>query len=175
MQYEVVILEMLTRIKKLEDEVALLKEQCASNRIVDDMEENEDEIVDVGDVSGGTHQRVTDEMIEACYAYGKKLFNGGKIRELVQQVVAQTGMNRNSAVMALYAVSNMLGGTVYKRAINKKANRLYFDRIYSEYGAEGLKKAIQSTRLHIAYRRECGHTVDSIERLCDEYSRKLSE
>ena len=174
MQYEIVILEMLTRIKKLEDEVELLKQRCAEDQTVNAVEDMAEE-ASLGEASGGTHQRVSDDMIEACYVYGKELFNDGKIRELVQKVVSETGMNRNSAIMALYAVSNMLGGTVYKRAINKKANRLYFDRIYSEYGKEGLRKAIQATRLHIAYRRECGHTVDSIEKLCDEYSRKISE
>ena len=144
MQYEVVILEMLTRIKKLEEEVELLKIRCAEMQVTEQENESDDGNTVVEESCSTSHQAVTDEMIEMCYEYGKKLFNGGKIRMLVNEISSKTGMNRNSAIMALYAVSNMLAGTVYKRAINQKANRRYFDRIYNEYGTEGLKKAIHA-------------------------------
>lgn len=64
-----------------------------------------------------------------------------------------TGVNRNSAVMYVYAVKNMLNGQVYKRAISQTAKELFFQYILSEFGKEALKNAISSTRSHIAYRR----------------------
>ena len=36
-----------------------------------------------------------------------------------------------------------------------------------------LKKAIKATRLHIDYRKSCGHTVDSIEEACDKAEARL--
>ena len=75
--------------------------------------------------------------------------------------------------MYLYAVQGMLEGTIYKRAISAKAMKKYYDTIFDEYGSNGLRKAIQATRLHIAYRRDCGHTVDSIEEICDAYENRL--
>ena len=52
MQYEIVILEMLTRIKKLEDEVELLKQRCAEELTVNEVE-NMDEEASMGESSGG--------------------------------------------------------------------------------------------------------------------------
>ena len=95
-----------------------------------------------------------------------------RIKVLEDEVVQKTEMNRNSALMYLYAVSGMLDGTVYKRAINAKATRKYFDYILQEYGQSGLDKVLDATRQHIKYRKECGLTPDAIETLCDEYEQK---
>ena len=67
----------------------------------------------------------------------------------------------------------MLDGTIYKRAISAKATKKYYDLIFKEYGSKGLKKALQATKLHIEYRKECGHTVDSIEELYAAYESRL--
>ena len=119
------------------------------------------------------HQKMTDEMIRLCYAYGKEFHAGGNIAELVDKVECQTRMNRNSAIMYLYVVRDMLDGSVYKRAISMQATETYFDMIFDEYGSTGLEKAIKATRQHVEYRRSCGHMVDSVEQLCDRYQNKL--
>ena len=49
----------------------------------------------------------------------------------------------------------------------------YFDAIFNDYGSRGLKKAIQATKLHVAYRRSCGHMVDSIEEICRRNEQRL--
>ena len=108
-----------------------------------------------------------------CYKCGKQLNNGANSSELADMIAEETGMNRNSALMYIYAVSSLLSGTVFKRAISSKALRKYYDLIFNEYGSAGLKKAIQATRLHIEYRKDCGLTADAIEELCDEYQRRL--
>lgn len=174
MQYEIIILELLSRIKKLEDEVGELKQAISSpattNAAIDDTgngayDENSDSSV--------AYKKMTDEMIDICYKCGKKLVAGENVQELADDIADTTGMNRNSAVMYLYAVQGMLEGTIYKRAISAKAMRKYYDTIWNESGSQGLKKAIRATRLHIDYRRECGHTVDSIEEICDQYESRL--
>lgn len=175
MQYETIILELMTRIKKLEDDVADLKLQIntvtpvgTNNHI---FLSGESEADNTSAPSG--YVKMTDEMIDICYKCGKKVVNGENIQDLADDIAETTGMNRNSAIMYLYAVQGMLEGTIYKRAISSKALKKYYDIIFNEYGSKGLKKALQATRLHINYRRECGHTVDSIEDICDRYENML--
>lgn len=173
MQYETIILELLSRIKKLEEEVIELKQALLSSSSVPI---SDDVIVNVSDERNDgavSYTKMTDEMIDICYKCGKKLAAGENVQDLAEDIAESTGMNRNSAVMYLYAVQGMLVGTIYKRAISAKAMRRYYDTIWNESGSVGLKKAIKATRLHIQYRRECGHTVDSIEEICNQYERKL--
>lgn len=175
MQYEAVILELMTRIKKLEEEVAMLKETVGSFDSQDQREKIPDETGETSESrrGQGSYKKMTDEMMVICYKCGK-LFNGGaNSSALADMIVEETGMNRNSAIMYIYAVSSLLSGTVFKRAISGKALRKYYDLIFNEYGSAGLKKAIKATRLHIEYRKECGLTADAIEELCDEYQNRL--
>jgi hypothetical protein len=167
MQYETIILELLTRIKKLEEDVAKLKAQRASLPISGGETDNQQASETTA------YRKMTDEMIEICYKCGKKAAEGENVQELADDISETTGMNRSSAIMYLYAVQGMLAGTIYKRAISAKAMKKYYDAIFKEYGSAGLRKAIRATRLHIDYRRECGHTVDSIEEICDRYESRL--
>lgn len=153
---------MYERIKQLEEEVELLKAAIFSD---------EDESAQISDENNVPYRRMTDEMIEFCYTYGKRLAEGKNSQELADEIVQATGMNRNSSIMYLYAINGMLSGTIFKRAISAKAIQIYFDKISEEYGSTGLEKAISSVKLHIAYRRSCGQNVDSLERLCDANSR----
>ena len=173
MQYEIIILELLSRIKKLEEEVSELKQALLSSS---SGPVSGDAIVNVSDERNDgavSYTKMTDEMIDICYKCGKKLASGENAQELADDIAESTGMNRNSAIMYLYAVQGMLDGTIYKRAISAKAMRRYYDTIWNESGSVGLKKAIQATRLHIQYRRECGHMVDSIEEICNQYASRL--
>jgi len=174
MQYETIILELLTRIKKLEDEVSELKQALlSSSTIYSSQEDAVNGMYEENTEDSISYRKMTDEMIDICYRGGKKLLAGESVQELADNIVASTGMNRNSAIMYLYAVLGMLEGTIYKRAISAKAMKRYYDIIWKENGSEGLKKAIRATRLHIEYRRECGHMVDSIEVICDQYEAQL--
>lgn len=56
---------------------------------------------------------------------------------------------------------------------NSKALQKYFDNIWNEYGSNGVKKAIKAPKLHIEYRREFGHPVDSIEEICAKAESRL--
>ena len=164
MQYETIILELLSRIKKLEEDVEELKQSRVSNII------EQENSVSVPSVS---YTKMTDEMIEICYKCGQMVFKGENAQELADDVAEETGMNRNSAFMYIYVVSSLLSGEVFKRAISKKALEIYFKKIYQDYGSDGLKNAIKATRLHIDYRKSCGHTDYSIEEACDKAEARL--
>ena len=134
MQYQSIILELMGRIQNLEEEVRELKRQLADMTSGTSQEEilytNED--VRTGSVV--QYQKMTDDMIMACYEGGKKLRDGSNAQDIAENIAEITGMNKNSAVMYLYAVSGMLDGVVYKRAISAKAIKKYFETIYNEYG-----------------------------------------
>ena len=167
MQYETIILELLSRIKKLEDDVNELKQfqnnlSSFPNNDDKNLEGSEYQIMNNATVS---YKKMTDEMIDICYKCGKKVSAGESVQELADDIAESTGMNRNSAIMYLYAVQGMLDGTIYMKK--------YYDNIFNVYGSDGLKRAIRATRLHIDYRRECGQNVDSIEDICNAYEKRL--
>lgn len=174
MQYETIILELLSRIKKLEDDVSELKrlQDARAASQINPMHDENDVASPVRE-SSVAYKKMTDEMIDICYKCGKKVAAGENAQELADDIAETTGMNRNSAVMYLYAVQGMLNGTIYKRSISATAMKRYFDTIWNECGSKGLRNAIQATRLHIEYRRSCGHMVDSIEEICNRYENRL--
>ena len=175
MQYDAIILELMARIKRLEDDVSALKENIGniSSSNISPVVSAETHKLSETYRGQKSYKKMTDEMVVVCYKCGKQLTEGDNPSELADMIVEETGMNRNSAMMYIYAVSSLLSGTVFKRAISGKALRKYYDLIWDDYGSAGLKKAIQATRLHIDYRKDCGLTTDAIEELCNEYEKKL--
>ena len=175
MQYETIILELLSRIKKLEEDVTELKQVIGDRRTVPQNTNDENYIDDATSSvePSVSYKKMTDEMIDICYMCGKKLRDGESIQDLADSIVEETGMNRNSAIMYLYAVQGMLDGTVYKRTISAKATKVFFTKIFDEYGSAGLKKAIRGTRLHAQYRQECGLPYENIEEICNMFESRL--
>lgn len=172
MEYDAIILELLSRIKKLEADVAELKLAIGGAPLAQSPDD-EDLAQETESDTPSPRKRLTEEMIDNCYKGGKMAFAGENVQTLAADIAEAAQMNESSATIYLYAVKCMLGGQVYKRAISAKAIKKYFDNILSEYGSAGLKKAIHATRLHVEYRRSCGHNVDSIEELCNEYAGRL--
>ena len=166
MNYDAIILELLSRIQTLEEEVVSLKKVICDNS-------NKLLVNESAEESSSKNKKMTDAMIDLCYKGGKKVHSGDNIQEIADDIVDETGMNRNSAIMYMQVVCCLLDGIVYKRAINSKALQKYYDNIWNEYGSDGLKKAIIATREHISYRRELGHPVDSIEEICSKAEARL--
>lgn len=183
MQYESIILELMSRIKVLESDVSSMKKSISTLESILSLQEIQDSIDkenfspvnSQNSTSPTSYTKTTDQMIYACYKRGKEAYQNPHVNiwSLADNVAQETGMNRNSAFMYIHAVKNMLGGTVFKRAVNAKALRYYFEAIYQDYGADGLRTAISSVRKNISYRQHCGLPYASISSICEEYERKL--
>lgn len=183
MQYEPIILELMSRIKVLESDVSNMKESISSLKSIIQLQEMQDSnsqeniSSQTGGQNSAPYTKTTDQMISACYKYGKEAYQnpGINIWSLAGSAAQETGMNRNSAFMYICAVKNMLGGTVFKRAINTKALRHYLAAICQDYGEDGLRTAITSVRENIAYRQHCSLPSGSIASVCEEFERKLMD
>lgn len=172
MQYDTIILELLSRIKKLEDDVNELK-QVRIGKALDYGNSAEEDEGQMWKKETMSYNKVTNEMIEACYECGKKVARGENIQDMADYVAESTGMNRNTAFMHLYVLRAMIEGDVYKRAISAKATKLYYDGIIKDFGDAGLKQALCATAQHLAYREENGITAESIENVYNEYKNRI--
>ncbi len=173
MEYDAIILELMSRIKIVEEKckememrLAGLESQAASMPLNVDNGMLEEQTG-----STNVYMKMTDEKIDICYEYGKKAYQnpGLDIGKLADEAAVKVEMNRSSAFMYIWAVKDMLEGEVYKRAISGKATERYFDKIRADYGKNGLKRAVKATWDHIAYRQSLGHTVDGLIKLCEKY------
>ena len=124
MQYETIILELMSRVQRLEEEVSELKD------IVEDSNNQ-------AEAQPKKNVKVTPEMTRLCYEKAKQAYNNVHldINELAQEVSEQTGMNYNTAKMNIYSITL----------------DLCLDLICDEDGFQGLQKALNATGLHIEY------------------------
>lgn len=140
MQYETIILELMSRVQRLEEEVSKLKD------IVEDSNNQ-------AEAQPKKNVKVTPEMTRLCYEKAKQAYNNVHldINELAQEVSEQTGMNYNTAKMNIYSITQMLKGEEFNRLLSADALDLCLDLICDEYGFQGLRKALNATSLHIEY------------------------
>ena len=174
MQYDSIILELMNRIKTLEarcdemeNQIGMMKPDT-SKAFIPEIK-NKTSYISANE--DNKRQKMTQEMIHACYEYGVILYqqNNADFGQEVDKLTFKTGMNRNSAIMYVYAVKSMLQGKIYKRAISQIATEQFFQNIFKDFGKEGLQKAVRATKAHIVYRRQCGLDADGLDNLCDHY------
>lgn len=141
MQYETIILEMMSRVQKLEEEVEQLKNTLLSNSF------------EQSETQPKRNVKVTPEMTRLCYEKAKEVYKNKYIYidEFAEQVSNQTGMNFNTAKMNIYSIAQMLRGEEYNRLLSADSLDLCLDMIYRDYGEKGLRKALKATELHIEY------------------------
>ena len=156
MQYEIIMLEMLSRIKKLEEDVEMLKSarstiEHSSAVIADDASAP----IASKRESAVAYKKMTDDMIEMCYLCGKKVSEGESAPELADDIVDATGMNRNSALMYLYAVSGMLNGEIYNSMSNKEYIKTV-DKITNNIGQFGTVATATSDKVFFLSPKEVG-------------------
>ena len=177
MKYESVILELLERIQTLEESYVQLQMDVQKMReSFAQLLQQEGQAPDPAEgAENARKKKITEEMIAISYSEGVRLFQSKQrdIRPTAEQIVRKTGMNRNSAIMYLYALVCMLSGTMYKRGISREATALYFQWILRDFGPDSLQRAVDATKAHAAYRRSCGYQAEQIEALCREYQEKL--
>lgn len=162
MQYETVILELMSRVQKLEEEIAQLKATA-----------------DFGNVgvqaASRRNVKVTPEMTELCYEKAKLLCNNENLNmdDLAQEVSKQTGMNFNTAKMNIHSITKMLKGEGYNRIISSDSLDLCLSLIYAEYGYGGLYKALKATKLHIEYLKTKGMATQKLFSVYDKYEQMI--
>lgn len=141
MQYETIILEMMSRIQRLEEEVEQLKKAVS----LSNFEQRESR--------PKRNVKVTPEMTRLCYEKAKLAYSNQYLdtNDLAEEVSNQTGMNFNTAKMNIYSIVQMLKGEEYNRLLSADSLNLCLDMIYQEFGKQGLQKALTATRLHINY------------------------
>lgn len=161
MNYDKIIIELLSRVKILEEEVIELKEKL--------------EKPEVSTEKVKEYTKTSPEMIMSCYKFGKKAFENPNtdIKNCAEIISKETQMNKSSAFMYIYVVKCLLSGEVFKRAINSSALKTYLNLINEEFGKNGLKKALYATHLHIQYRKSCGQKVTSISKICTTFEKRL--
>lgn len=141
MQYETIILEMMSRIQKLEEEVEQLKNTVTSNSF------------EQAEIQPKKNVKVTPEMTRLCYEKAKAVYYNQYLdtNDLAGEISNQTGMNFNTAKMNIYSIVQMLKGEEYNRLLSADSLDLCLDMIYREFGKQGLEKALTATKLHIEY------------------------
>lgn len=182
MQYEAIILELMTRIKALEDT------RDEMNRRIDQLEEKlavsaavpadivPEEATPTPEPAQPAHrQKISEEMIEACYHVGVRLHQNPNLslNSEIDRLSEESGMNRSSAIMYVYAVKGMLEGEAYKRAISLPSTERFFQNIARDFGEDALATAVHAAKAHNAYRQELGQNVDGLVKLCARYEAGL--
>lgn len=163
MQYETIILEMMSRIQKLEDEVGELKKSLKANS------------VEQFEIQPKRNVKVTPEMTRLCYEKAKQAYNNPYLdtNDLAEDVSEKTGMNFNTAKMNIYSIVQMLKGEEYNRLLSADSLDLCLNMIYEEFGRQGLEKALTATRLHIEYLKTKDMATSKLISVYNKYWRML--
>lgn len=159
MQYETIILEMMSRIQKLEEEVEELKNTISSNSIESSVSQTKRNV------------KVTPEMTRLCYEKAKAIYNNPYLdtNDLADEVSTQTGMKVSTAKMNIGSMILILKGEGYNRILSADSLDLCLDMIYRDFGLSGLKKALQATELHIEYLKTKGMATSKLISIFTKY------
>lgn len=160
MNYESIILELMTRVQKLEAEVSQLK--------ATQQPEEQNPIK--------TKAKVTPEMINLCYIFATAVYDkeGVDTKLLAEKVNEETGMNVNTANMNIMSIIDMLNGSTYKRLLSGETVDLCLGWILKDYGKQGLEKAINALQGHIEYLNSIGNPANTLKIICKQYEQKLN-
>ena len=96
----------------------------------------------------------------------KKLVNRGDYATAMK--IADTGMDLKSAQIYLRCVRSMLRGERYTGTVNELAVSHYLTAIMSDYGFDGLRKALEALRLHLEYQSPY-QTLAGLRKIYDEF------
>ena len=103
-----------------------------------------------------------------CYAYGKRVYNHELDMGTAAIQISKTGMGIGSARAYLYCVCAMLDGVQYKSTVKENATSYFLTSILADYGMDGLRKALNSVRLHLEYQRRY-QNLNSIRMLYQDF------
>lgn len=111
---------------------------------------------------------ITLQNIYDCYVYGKKVAEGELDNGTAARKIAQTGMDEKSAQIYIRCVRSMIRGERYTGTVKEIAVSRFLTNIMSDYGFEGLRRALKSVRQHLDYQKYYQSLV-GIERIYNEF------
>ena len=94
---------------------------------------------------------ITLQNIYDCYSYGKRVAADELDLGTAATKIANSGMDRGSAQIYLRCVRAMLRGERYTGTVKELAVSHFLTSIMSDYGFDGLRKALEALRLHLEY------------------------
>jgi len=98
--------------------------------------------------------KIKVEFYHECYDLAKKIMEGSMEIEDAVRKLYEIGMSPNSARHYLRSVRAMLVGDRFTATINNTALSYFLTQIYTEYGADGLRKALNSVREYLEYQKD---------------------
>lgn len=101
--------------------------------------------------------QITAEFYHECYSLGKKIMTEGLEIEAAVHKLYNIGMKPESARPYLRSVRAMLTGERFTSTINNVALSYFLTQIYSEYKADGLRKALKSVNQYLDYQKDKNH------------------
>ena len=97
---------------------------------------------------------ITAVQYHECYKLAKNVnANNMSIQEATAKLF-NMGVSENSALMYLRCARYMLQGKRFTSRVKENAISYNLTMIYSEYGSEGLRKALRSLRMYLDYQKK---------------------
>lgn len=112
--------------------------------------------------------KITIQNYHDCYDLGKRCFAEGMSVGTAAYQLAEAGMDLGSARMYIRCVTAMLSGERYTSTVNELATSYFLTQIYSDYGADGLCKALEAVHQHLEYQKKY-NSLPSIKKLYDDF------
>ena len=116
--------------------------------------------------------KITTQNIFDCYDYGKRVAEGELSIGTAAMNIAKTGMDKGSAQIYLRCVRSLIAGEKFTGTVNEMAMSRFLTNIFSDYGMEGLRKALKSLRMHLDY-QSMYQSLPAIKRVYEEFNEIL--
>lgn len=95
--------------------------------------------------------KISNEMIHACYIIGKEWASGSIARAEVDERLEDVKINNTTGWGYVSNYRNLVDGREFARTMNLYATRYYLTKIFKNKGEIGLQNALMSLMLHIKY------------------------
>lgn len=112
--------------------------------------------------------KITLQNIYDCYSYGKRVAEGEIEIGTAAMNISRTGMNKGSAQIYLRCVCSMIQGKKFTGTVKEIAVSRFLTNIMSDYGFDGLRKALESLRLHLEYQKRY-QELAGLRQIYDEF------
>ncbi len=119
--------------------------------------------------------KITEESVLQIYDLAREVYEERLSRkEAVELAVKNQIMGKGSAQDYIQNYRYIMDGFVYKRTMNLKGTRIYLEKIYSDFGIQKLRQALDVVASHVAYYNALGYgkqvqTQALVDELLEKY------